>query len=318
MPAFSRSTTTRLIALLALTSIVPVPHAAGCCSCGCLLSPEWAIQGYSSETGFKIDLVDTYINQHQLRSGTRRISASEVPDGQELEDYTHSNYVTLDLAYVINPDWSAQLQVPYIVRDHATFGADHISYDTSSTSSIGDTSLVASYQGFRANHNLGVKFGLSLPSGSFTDTFRSGDPLDRGLQAGTGTTGMLVGIYYYDTLAKDWGYFGQASAQAALNYRSDYQPGTAENLSAGLRYTGIQRVIPQLQVNAKIASRDLGGQSDHFNSGGSLVYLSPGVTVELTQSVSTYAFVQVPLYQDLNGYQLAPTWILSVGVHAAF
>ncbi|KAB2642370.1 MAG: TonB-dependent receptor [Verrucomicrobia bacterium] len=301
-----------------LTVIGLVPHASACCSCGCLLSPEWAIQGFSSEPGFKTNLVYTYLDQHQLRSGTRKLSASEVPDGQELEAYTRNHYLTLDLAYVINPDWSAVLQVPFIVRDHATYGEDHASYDSSSTSSIGDMNLVASYQGFGASHKLGVKFGLSLPTGAFTDTFRSGAPLDRGLQAGVGTTGVIAGVYYHDLLTKDWGYFGEATTQAALNYRSDYQPGSAEKLSIGLRFTGIERITPQLQVNAKISARDLGGQSDHFNSGGTLVYLSPGVTVDLTKTLSSYAFVQLPLYQNVNGYQLAPTWILSVGIHSAF
>ena len=185
---------------------------------------------------------------------------------------------------MFNPEWGLSLQLPFIVRDHATFGEDHHSYDTSATASIGDIKLMAKYQGFTAKHNLGVQLGIVLPTGSFTDTFRSGEALDRGLQPGTGTTGLIASIYYFDTLGKDWGYFGQATVQTAFNYRSEYRPGTAENFSIGLRYTGLERVIPQFQVNARIASRDAGAESDNPNSGGSMIYLSPGVTFEVTRN----------------------------------
>ena len=265
-----------------------------------------------------MDMVYTFIDQNQLRGGTGRISSSEVPAGQELEAFTRSDIFTLDLNYVFNADWSLMLQLPYLVRDHATWGEDHQSYDTSATSSIGDLNLIASYQGFTAKHNFGVKIGLSLPTGPYDETFRSGDALDRGLQPGTGTTGLFVGMYYHDKLAADWGYFGQTTLHVALNERDNYKPGASQDYSLGLRYTGFARVTPQFQVNARIAGRDQGDQADSYDSGGSLVYLSPGVTIELTKKIDTYVFVQVPVYQNLYGYQLAPSWILSAGIHASF
>ncbi len=315
---FFKSTVSLAGAIILLAGFTPVPVASGCASCGGLLDSDWDRQGFYTEPGFKFDVVYAFINQNKLRSGTRKIPASAVPEGQELEDYTRNNYVTLDLDYLFSSAWSVSLKLPYIVRDHATFGEDHHSYDTSSTSSFGDISLLATYQGFLPKHNLGVQLGVTLPTGSFTDTFRSGEALDRGLQPGTGTTGLVAGIYYFDTIGKDWGYFGQVTMQTAFNYRSDYKPGTAENFSLGLRYTRLERVIPQFQVNARIAGRDLGADADNFDSGGSLIYLSPGVTVEVTKKVSAYLFVQVPVYQNLNGYQLAPTWTLSAGIHTSF
>jgi len=310
--------TPRIVSALMLIGLASIPQARGCASCGCLLDREWIVQSFAGEPGLQMDLVYTFIDQNQLRSGTGRISASDVPAGQELEAYTRSDIFTLDLNYVFNADWSVMLQVPYMIRDHATWGVDHHSYDTSETSSISDMNLIVSYQGFTAKHNLGVKFGISLPTGPFDESFHSGAALDRGLQPGTGTTGLFVGMYYHDSLAKDWGYFGQSTLHAALNYRADYKPGTSQDFSLGLRYTGFERVTPQLQVNARIAGRDQGDQADSLDSGGSLVYLSPGVTIELTKKIDTYVFVQIPLYQNLYGYQLAPTWILSAGIHAAF
>ncbi len=318
MASYLNSTTTRFLVGLILTAYPQIPRAYGCSTCGCLLNREWVSEGFTRQPGFKSDLIYTYIDQHQLRSGTQKIAANEVPVGQELEDYTRTLDLTLDLAYVINADWRVSWQLPYIVRDHATFGTTHSDYDTSSTSNIGDTNVVASYEGLAANHHLGVTLGVNLPSGSFTKTFRSGDPLDRGLQPGTGTTGIIGRVYYYNSFTQDWGYFGQASTQAALNYRAGYHPGTTATCSLGARYTGQARVTPQLQINTKIADHDQGDQADFFNSGGSSVDLSPGITVDLTTSLSTYATVHFPLYQNLNGYALVPTWMLTLGIHSAF
>ncbi len=309
--------------VLSLVSLLPfttglTPSASACAACGCTLNSDWESQGYSTAPGFKLDLDYMYLAQNQLRSGTGKLSAGDVPVGQELEDYTHNNIVTLGLSYVFNADWGVALQLPYIVRDHATFGEDHHEYDTSSTSSIGDISLVARYQGFTPSHHLGVQLGIKLPTGSFTKTFRSGESLDRGLQPGSGTTDLIAGVYYFDDLGKDWNWFAQATVQTAFNYRSDYKPGTAENLDAGIRYTHFKRLIPQFQINTHIASRDRGAEADTDNSGGVVINLSPGVTFEVSDKIASFIFVQIPVYQNLNGYQLAPKWSLTAGIRVSF
>ena len=48
-----------------------------------------------------------------------------------------------------------------------------------------------------------------------------------------------------------------------------------------------------------------------------LVYLSPGVNVKLTDTSALYGYVQVPIYQHVNGYQIEPRWSASLGVRFA-
>ena len=74
------------------------------------------------------------------------------------------------------------------------------------------------------------------------------------------------------------------------------------------------RFTPQLQLNIKTESREHGAQADAANSGGTLAYLSPGLTAELTPNAHGFVFVQLPVYQRVNGLQLEPRWLLSVGV----
>jgi len=71
--------------------------------------------------------------------------------------------------------------------------------------------VLARYQEFTPNHNVGFLFGLKLPTGSHTMTGQSGDAnapdsvaIDQGLQPGTGTTDLLLGVYVANPLNKDW------------------------------------------------------------------------------------------------------------------
>ena len=63
---------------------------------------------------------------------------------------------------------------------------------------------------------------------------------------------------------------------------------------------------------------DEGDNADEVNTGGTLLYISPGITVSVSQQVAIYGFVQVPIYQDLNGVQLAPHYTASLGVRYTF
>ena len=57
---------------------------------------------------------------------------------------------------------------------------------------------------------------------------------------------------------------------------------------------------------------------DTFSTGGTLVYFTPGVVVPLTPAFAIHSDVQIPVYQNLNGIQLAPTYIFSVGARYSF
>ncbi|MGD0586680.1 MAG: TonB-dependent receptor, partial [Oryzomonas sp.] len=213
--------------------------AGACASCGCTLSSDWEYQQISYKPGLKIDVRYDYLDQNQLRSGTGTISPSAaskiVNNGnpQEVEKFTQNNYLTLGIDYSNSRTWGVNMQVPYIFRRHSTLGtaSDGVTpgpgggqYD-SDTSNIGDIKVIGRYQGFSEQCNIGVLFGLKLPSGSHTQTGTSTDPtapdpvpIDRGLQPGTGTTDAIIGAFYTNTINEDWDYFTQAMYQKALYY----------------------------------------------------------------------------------------------------
>ena len=327
-------------ALLSLSLLMPLT-AQACASCGCTLSSDWENLGFSSSSGFKIDVRYDYLNQNQLRTGAHSASpsasAAANPDA-EIEKYTRNNYLTVGLDYSVNPNWGINVQLPFINRNHTTLGtvSDGINPGMdayhSSTSSIGDIKAIGRYQGFTEQHNFGLLLGLKLPTGSHTKTGISIDPdpdpavagtsaaIDRGLQPGTGTTDAIFGAYYLDSFNKDWGYFSQAIVQKPLNSSDGYKPGDSLNLNLGLRYQGFDDFTPQLQLNARLVEHDHSKNEVDYatGTGGTLVYLSPGATLRINKQIKVYGYVQVPIYQDVNDLQLTPRWTASLGANYTF
>ena len=103
-----------------------------------------------------------------------------------------------------------------------------------------------------------------------------------------------------------------------MNSSDGYKPGNGYNLNLGVRYMGMTSAFPQLQVNARHVEHDTGDNADQISTGGTLIYLSPGLVVPVTRLTSIYGFVQLPLYQDVRGVQLAPRYSASIGARFSF
>ncbi len=319
-------------AVLAFATSLLVPaFAHACVACGCTLSTD-AATGYAAETGWRAALEFTYIDQSRLRHGTR--SADGVPPGTELENDTINRYWTLGLAYSPSLDWNFALRIPYVDRSHTTYGEyepDEPLPDLSGahSSSLGDVRVLATWQGLLPTHNVGLQLGLKLPTGDYGTHVKfdsgplAGEPLDASLQPGTGSTDVIVGAFWYQALDRNWDAFVNASFQAALATRqdqpgNDFRPGNVTTVSAGLRYAAHPDVVPQIQVNATYKSHDQGALADTGNTQGTSVYLSPGITFTVAPRTQLYVFAQVPVYSNLDGYQLFPRWTATGGMSVAF
>jgi hypothetical protein len=309
------------LSALALLALASGPVLA-CSSCGCTLSSDWLAEGgYTG--GFHAEFRFDYFNQDQLRSGTGRVDRGGItfPADREIQQLTINRNYNLFVDYAPDADWGITAHIPYFDRYHTTIVAGDEDVSTSHTKSVGDVRILGRYRGFASDRSVGVQFGLKLATGSFHNNFISGPQegaaLDRGLQPGTGTTDLVLGIYKFGSVNRDWNYFAQALVQQPLNSREDFRPGAGLNVTLGARYAGFERVMPQVQLNIRTERRESGLNADVENSGATLVYLSPGVNVNLSPSASAYAYLQIPIYQRVNGFQIEPRYSASVGMRFA-
>ncbi len=342
-------------ALLFVAGSLPTTTFA-CATCGCSLSTD-AAMGYSAETGWHLSLQYDFLDQNQLRIGRRAVSAAQVAaindagGEQEVEKGTVNRYVTFGVGFAPSPDWNLRLLVPYVDRGHSTYGqatnpitADQLSGST--VKGLGDVRFIASYQGFLDDKSLGVQLGVKVPTGHYggpsadgtgivgrnPTAFSSGpisqnpspgNLVDTSLQPGTGSTDVIVGAYYHRFVSDNINAFVNGQFQSAVAHRlnqpgQDFRPGNTTTVSFGARYEARPDVVPQLQVNVSRKGRDQGALADNPDSAGTVVYLAPGATVAITSSVQAFGFVQLPVYRNLTGYQLAPRWTASAGLSYAF
>jgi hypothetical protein len=305
---------------LAVGMVATLTSAGHACSvCGCSLSSDWAAQGYGMSPGFEESVNYQFYNQDNLRTGTGDVDRSlyPLPNTQEIQQDTLTRSATLGVDYVATPKWGFELQMPYFDRFHSTIAPGDTQVSEARADGIGDVRLLARYQIFHPSRSFGFQFGLKLPTGEFNQNFitgpQAGNLVDRGLQLGTGTTDAILGLSYFGRPASYLGYFAQATVQRALGYRDGFLPSSTLNLNLGVRYLNTSIVTPLVQLNARWDSRERGFYADAEDSGDAAFYVSPGFTVQVGANESLFAFLQLPVYQRVNGLQLDPRWLLSVG-----
>jgi hypothetical protein len=71
-------------------------------------------------------------------------------------------------------------------------------------------------------------------------------------------------------------------------------------------------------VNTRIVNTDSGVAADSYATGGTLVYLTPGAIFPVSERTTIYSNIQIPIYQNVNGIQLTPSFIFSVGARISF
>ncbi|HEX2649480.1 MAG TPA: hypothetical protein VHN19_06020 [Burkholderiales bacterium] len=303
-------------ALLLLASTHAPGVLASCGSAFCTINTSWDVQGAWTEPGARFDLRYEAVNQTQPRTGTTDLSVGQIPRHHDEVLTRNRNWIgTFD--YTFDADWGVSASLPLVDRSH-----DHIhnhmggqipeSWDFRA---VGDLRVL----GRRRIGDGGINFGVKLPTGKFNVANGNGDLAERTLQPGTGTTDLLVGGYYAGQLSvKDLSWFAQTLLQVPLNYRDAYRPGSRLSLDTGLRYDLGDQWSAMLQLNILGKARDRGANAEPEDTGGTSVWIGPGVSYAATRDVRLYGFVQVPLYQYVNGVQLVANKAVVLGLSARF
>jgi hypothetical protein len=307
-----------LFAFTAWLAALSTPAAASCGSAFCTIATTYDALGIRVEPGFRLDVRGDYVDQNILRSGTNKVGPQGIPDTHDEVGTINRNLVaTLDYSW--SPNWGVSVLVPYVSRSH-----DHVFNDpvegpepeSWSFNGFGDVKVIGRYQINNASGSaFGVRLGLTLPTGSFNEVNAEGERAERTLAPGTGTTQLIAGLYgngWFGT--SSLGYFASATVQTPLNNREDFRPGTQFAANAGLSYPVATNVALLLQVNALVKWRDSGLQAEPEDSGSRQVFVSPGINITVVRNLFLYGFVQLPIYQSVNGTQLTADWAAVAGI----
>jgi hypothetical protein len=270
-------------------------------------------------------------NQDHNWSGT-----SQSPSAYNGDKQIKTSFVMAGAQYMFNNSWGAQIEVPDATRTFKTLGgANGDTLQTIKWNAFGDTRVHALYTGFAGDLSSGLDFGLKLPTGNFTHNDQWGD-VDRDSQIGTGSTDLLLGGYHRGHLdtAGNWNWFAQGELDVPLLTQDQYRPGLEFDSDAGIDYQGFSlgrvHISPLAQVLFSYRSSDggasaSGGVNDSAppailgrpDSGYERVLLSPGIEFHI-HPVVVYADVEVPVWQDFTGQQLAAAVLFKISVSYHF
>lgn len=320
MNHFDDKTVRAALAALSM-GIAATSGQASCGSSFCTVNTDWNVQGVFAEPGGRAELRYEYLNQDQLRAGSRKVAPGEVPSHHD-ELYTRNQAVFGTFDYNFG-DWGASLVVPLVQREHEHIHHHHgeVLPEAWDFSGVGDVRIAARRQwrlgGDDAlrSESFGVLAGLKLPTGRTTAANGEGEVAERSLQPGTGTTDAFAGAFYQANWPQhDLSAFAQGVFSGALNSHDDFRPGNRLAFDAGVRYDATPEVALLLQLNALWRGRDSGNAAEPEDSGGRFVFLSPGVSWSVSRNVQIFALAQLPLHQVVNGLQLTANWGATAGL----
>lgn len=289
---------------------IPLHADASCGSASCSLITQVDTLGFPGDAGWGVGLRYEYIDQSTPRNGTSEVAVGQIHQHHD-EVYTINRNLIATIDYRNHDDWGVSVMLPYVQRDHYHIHTHlGVAYDERwDIAALGDVRVVA-YSG-------GVQIGLKLPTGDTHQTNDDGEFAERSLQPGTGTTDLVLG-YATRGMTSVWSssahWFVQAQLQTPLSAHDDFRTGTQYHIDSGMVFRSHTKLSPILQLNAVVKDRDEGAEAEPGNSGGEYLWLSPGISGLLGTSVRAYGFVQLPLYQRVNGVQLTADWTASVGI----
>jgi outer membrane putative beta-barrel porin/alpha-amylase len=317
----------RRFLLPAVLAFAPLAAAASCGSAFCTMNTSWDAHGAWLEPGARLDLRYESIRQDQPRTGTRNIGVGEIPRDHD-EVLTRNRNLLGTLDYTFDENWGVNVLVPIVDRHH-----DHLHNDAGGPvpqswdfTELGDVRVLARRR-LSTTENAeapslatsGIDFGLKLPTGRTDVRNADGELAERTLQPGSGTTDAVLGAYYSQHLpTRNLAWFVQGLAQLPVNSHDEYRPGNRLGLDLGARYDIGDRLGVLLQLNTLFKARDRGAQAEPEDTGGKFVFLSPGLSYAFSQRLQAYTFVQLPVYQHVNGVQLVPRYAFAVGINSRF
>ena len=309
-----------------------------------------------AKSGWMMSYRTMHMDMDGMRYGTDRVSSGDVfaesysvtPESMSMEMHM------LGLMYAPTDKLTLMLMSNYteMEMDHRVLpmSAGMINNGstkfTTETSGIGDVKLGGLYRFYlKENRKAHLGLSLSLPTGSIDEkdtTPGMGGPANRQLpapmQLGSGTYDLLPSLTYVQQF-EDWSYGAQANAVIRLESENDngYRLGDVLGAATWAGYNLNEWISLNTGLNYTYTSKLKGSQDDvgtmgpngksvttayESNTGGERLDAIFGINLYVpTGSLKGQRIaidLRLPLWQDLNGYQLETDYALTLGWQMAF
>ena len=301
---------------------------ASCGSASCPLNSH----RYLGAGVFRLSLSHEYINQDLIYFGSSRSTVGALrydhDEVQTINDRTIGQFqvgLSDRLAFTV--------EVPIVGRRHS-----HILHDISGDRAeswnlrgLGDIVLSAQYALLLPHSEfspyVSVVGGIKAPTGLTHMKNGEGEEAEVTIQPGTGSTDGIAGLYYRQTVASVpmvSGEFGSLPVIAGLSYQfngdgtNGWRFGNTLLAHIGTSYQFSPIANFTLQVNGRFQGfADVGATGEpRENTGGTWIFASPGLNLQLNETFSAFGVLQIPIYQNVHGIQQSARLNVQFGVSA--
>ncbi len=291
-------------------------YAQTCCSGGIPLSNSLGLP-ISEKGTIQLGINYDYNNLNTLNTGTEKLD-----DNARLR-ITHS--VLLNASYAITNNFSFEGLFTWVNqrRKITQFGNENLDQ----SSGIGDGVLLLKYNfknliGSNSSTTLGI--GTKIPLGSSTEKNNEGITLNADLQPGSNTWDVI----YWGAASKNFAFRPTLTFSARVTYRTT---GENNNYLGDLTYKFGNEfqtfasfsdqflllnslVNPSISLKYRTVSKDQINDFDLENTGGDWLSIIPNFSINLTPNISFSSKIELPLYSNVDGTQLTPSYRLTTGI----
>ncbi len=310
--------------LVALSSMSTDERAyASCGAASCPLNSFSPLRGGWLQFGLAYE----YINQDRIFLGSSESYPGAIPEVHD-ELRTINRRTLFHAQYGLFDGLGLEVHVPFINREHS-----HIAHDAEGDkveswafSAVGDVIINGQYALLVPPEEfepyLSVVAGIKLPTGATHEVNSGGEEAEVTIQPGTGSTDAFFGLNYQQTLASLPMLSGKYSAlpiianitfQLPGHGTHDYRFGNSLLAHVGTAYRFSNFTSILLQVNGKVQDyADVGTTGEpRENTGGTWIFLSPGLGLHISDAFVGNAYLQIPLYQNVHGIQQTAAYNLA-------
>ncbi len=309
--------------------ILPFAASISAASCGSATCPLNTYH-YFTAGSLHFMLANEYIDQDRIYVGSSRSFVGAIPnDHDEIETINERSTLTAQIG--ISDALALNIDFPFIHREHRHL--DHGSIESFTFSGFGD--MVVSAQAAlivpteEYGPYLSIQGGVKLPTGLTNAANTAGERAEVTIQPGTGSLDFLAGINYRRTLFGVPMISGEYSALPIIINASyqingkgteSYRMGNVLLVNVGTQYEFSPSAAFLLQVNGMSRGyADVGSTAEiRGNTGGTWIFISPGMSVQINDMFSANGFVQLPVYINVHGIQQAAAFNFQLGLSANF
>ena len=301
--------------------------ACGGANCSLITGSQDGVLGKDK---FVMDLSYRYVLSENPHRGSNSTNQALVPKvnfetrSLELEEHkelrTVNKLAQFDISYGVTEKFTLSLNMPFFndrFHEHEDGGVFN---NVDGTSGFGDITLVAKYAFWQTTKHIFVGgIGIKFATGDYKLRDSDGGINEPTLMPGTGSyDAILSGIYNYSAIPNKLNIFTSVSHRFTTENDLDYLFGDTTLIDVGAAYLLTKTVSISGQVNTRISGRDKFIDLDVPSTGGEFIFFTPGVRLAVSDDVSVYSHVQLPIYQRVNDENLVEDYGLMLGVSYGF